>query len=235
LHPKELAQIYNLMDFYVQFAQNEGFGMPCCEAAACATPLAVVDYSSMEDFKNTLNAYPIKVSDYYREATTGRFFAMGDRNHFVDILIKYFTQPKLLREKKRLETYQKYKQNYSWDKAASTWMDVIDSVSLRDPRTTWLSPPRIHMPPTEVPGNLPPNELVNWAFTNVLGRPDMAHSYLALRIIHDLNQGFTMVGDGNLQGFGPKEALDFLYNKRQLWNQAEEARINILRSKGLIK
>lgn len=232
----ELAQIFNLFDVMVQPSLAEGCGIPLLESASCAVPSMCTDYSAMCDFKDTIAATPLKVHEFYREPQTGRFFGLFDKVDLCDKLINYFKQPELLRKKKSVEVHKKYHENYSWDKCVNKWMSVFDSYEIDEGSgKTWLSAPRIHQPPTEVPGNLPATELVNWAFSNVMGRPEMAHDYLALRIIRDLNQGFTLSGDGNIQGFGPKEAVDFLYAKRNEWNRAEEARINILRSKGLIK
>jgi len=46
---KELAEIYNLMDIYVQPAICEGWGLPIVEAKACGIPGLYSNYSAMED------------------------------------------------------------------------------------------------------------------------------------------------------------------------------------------
>ena len=57
LSTKELVEIMNMFDIYVQYAICEGFGMPQVEAAACGIPIASVDYSAMNDIVHKLNGY----------------------------------------------------------------------------------------------------------------------------------------------------------------------------------
>jgi len=59
---KDLINIYNLMDLYIQYAICEGFGMPQVEAAACGVPIASIDYSAMEDIVLSTDGFPISPS-----------------------------------------------------------------------------------------------------------------------------------------------------------------------------
>ena len=45
---EQLAEIMNMFDIYVQYANSEGFGLPQVEAAACGVPVMSTDYSAME-------------------------------------------------------------------------------------------------------------------------------------------------------------------------------------------
>jgi hypothetical protein len=53
-----LAEVMNLFDVYVQYANSEGFGMPQVEAAACGVPVMAVDYSAMSDVVRKLAGIP---------------------------------------------------------------------------------------------------------------------------------------------------------------------------------
>jgi hypothetical protein len=65
-----------------------------------------------------------------------------------------------------------------------------------DEAATWGSPSRAR-PAAEMPGRFPTNEdLVRWAITEYLGRPDLSSSYMAMRMIRDLNWGIRGVGLG---------------------------------------
>ena len=55
----QLAQIMNMFDIYVQYANSEGFGLPQVEAAACGVPVMSTDYSAMESVIRQLDVIPV--------------------------------------------------------------------------------------------------------------------------------------------------------------------------------
>ena len=85
-----LNSIYNLFDFYVQYAICEGFGMPQVEAASCGIPIASVDYSAMSEIVRNVGGYPIPVQRLFREMETTANRAYPDNAALVDILWDFF-------------------------------------------------------------------------------------------------------------------------------------------------
>jgi hypothetical protein len=90
-----------------------------------------------------------------------------------------------------------------------------------------------------VPRYFPTNEqLVEWAYRHVLGRPEMAASYAALRMVRDLNWGSTtsrvpgryqneeaMLGSTPaMRPFGPDDVIQELSRMRDAYNAWEEKR-----------
>lgn len=99
-----LAQVYNLFDVSIQYSIAEGQGLPIVEAASCAVPVMVVNYSAMEDAVNKLGATPIDVIRLFREAETNSYRAYPDNNDLVEKLYNFAKLPVSLRKKKGFET-----------------------------------------------------------------------------------------------------------------------------------
>lgn len=222
LHDGELAQIFNLFDVYVQYAALGGFEIPVLEASACGIPTFVIDFSCLEDFKTTLHSFPLKVSHYYREQPTHRYFAMPNNEDFVNKLIKYLELPQSLRDKQRFKVSQAARQNYSWDKSAQVWMDTFDSFPLRDPRETWFSPPQIVNIPNEIPQGIDNATFLKWCYINVLGQPNQLYGYKFQAMLKDLNNG--MMFNGKPQPVSRESVFQYLSNVRQRLNQWEVIR-----------
>jgi glycosyltransferase involved in cell wall biosynthesis len=186
-----LACIMNLFDVYIQYATNEGFGMPMVEAASCGIPVMATDYSAMSDVVRKLDGYPIRVANYQMEPGVGIYRAIPDNADLVRLLIDFFNLSPEERKRKGEAARHGVESHYTWDKTAAVWQDVFDSLLIRPIAETWESPTRIHQP-LSPPKVFPSNEtLVKWCIKHVLGRPEMTDSYLALRLIRDLNWGVT--------------------------------------------
>lgn len=227
LTEQELAGIYNLFDVYVQYACAEGFGIPVLESSACGVQTFCTNYSAMQDFPETLKAFPIKIKDFWREAQTGRLFAIPDENDFVDKVIKYLQLPKVMKDKRRFEVSQAARNNYSWDKSTQIWMDAFDSFPLRDPATTWYSAPKLHQPPPQIPPNLDNANFIKWCIANILGKPNLINSYYSDRLLRDLNTGYINPG-GRTVNIGHKEIVEQLAGTRQQINTWEQQRIQYI-------
>ena len=93
LMTNQLPHIYNLFDLYVQYATNEGFGLPVVEASACGVPTAVVDISAMSDFVSTIGSNPIE-NIVRRDVDNNSYKAVPYNSDLVDILTKYGNMPR---------------------------------------------------------------------------------------------------------------------------------------------
>lgn len=198
LDRKQLCEIYNLFDVFVQYSIAEGFGMSQVEAAACGVPVFTVNYSGMVDLIDKVNATPIKVQRFRTEHETGCLRAYPDNQDFVDKLVKYLSLPEPLRNKRRMQTRELCVKNYNWDKTVAKWMEIFDSFPIIEGR--WATQPNIHQPPDGFPNErqMSDDQFVNWAFVNILNRPDLINSYFSTRMLRDLLWGVTSPGFGGL-------------------------------------
>lgn len=195
---KILARIYNLMDVYIQFANSEGFGMPAIEAASCEVPVMAVNYSAMSDIIKKLEATPIEVERFSREAETHCLRALPSKQDFINKLNHFVNLPITMRNRIGYKAREGVIKNYNYDKSAKILEDYFLSVELKDINTTWLSPAKIFKPNLDIPQGLSNEEFVRWSIANIACRPDLTESHMALRLIKDLNWGSANRGMGGL-------------------------------------
>jgi len=194
---KELANIYNLMDLYVQYAICEGFGMPQVEAAACGVPIASIDYSAMEDIVRQTNGYPIK-AHLERELETNADRARANNRDLIDIMISCSSQTESQKKKQRLDTRLGCIKRYTWDNAAKAWEDYFDGVKKSKLMGQWEYP-ALHKPiPENAPKNLTNYQFAEWVCVNVLQDESYAFNYKMLSMVRDLNFGASY-GLGKLE------------------------------------
>lgn len=187
--PMILAHIMSSFDVYVQYAICEGYGMPIVEAAACGVPTVVVDYSAMEDFKNTLKSVPIKVARMFLEPDTNAYRAYPDNDQLVDELYKLVSLSKDKRDKLRKSAYSNTLRHYNWDSTTTQWMKYFDSVNNVETEQMWNRPPQIFQPNPNLNADITNGEFVRWAYVNILGKPERCYSYESMRHLKDLNYG----------------------------------------------
>lgn len=183
LNRKNLCELYNLYDLYVQYAFLEGFGVPAVEAAACGVPLAVVPYSAMEDFVDKLNAYPVPIAKLNTEVQSHRKWAFPDNSEFAKRLVDILQSDlKTLGE----ETHELCKKHFDWDKSAKIWEDAIDS--LPEPERKWDDPKRdfLELP---VDNSLDDSSFVKECFKNISFSEHLCKGFLYNIFIKNLYNG----------------------------------------------
>lgn len=230
-----LAKVYNCMDLYVQAANSEGYGCPVIEAASCGIPLAVTNYSAMEDFVDKLDAYPIELSDTYKELETGCERAVPSKESLVNIFKDFFSKTPEERLELSLKTRRFYEENYSWDKSVKAWTDIIDDCSFAD----WKSESSI-MPVADIPINQNSNnEFIEAVCSAYIPYEPHKSSYFMNSILRDLNRGMTRVNfdgffgqengplsDGKNRSINREMIKAFLANRLKQHNLWESARLN---------
>lgn len=208
---EELAEIYSLMDLYVQCSICEGDGMPIQEAKACGVPALVMDYTAMREkgrfpqeyihfSKNKIdknNYWPnkggeiIKVDRYYYEPETSCMRALPDINDLAqkmrDILIND-EKRKIMAEEARKSA----EMAYDWDELYKQWEFLFDSVKIKDRSQTWDSPIIIHedSKPPMPPNDLSNEQFVEWLYINIMKYP-VIDIHGAKMWIHHLNNGVS--------------------------------------------
>lgn len=232
---KVLAQVYEMFDVYVQYANSEGQGMPQVEAAACGVPVMAVDYSAMGDVVRKLGGTPINVQSFYYEVETGCKRAIPDNADFVDKLSNFLHKPAPVRLNLGWKARQCAVEHYNWEKTCKRWEAHFDSVPSR--AAHWSLPADIHQPKPYPDIPLSNEDFVRWGLVHVAGRPDLVNSYLSMRIVRDLNWEATtgrhannvyrheqaeQTRDRKLQPFSREMANEMfvaLCEQRNMWEQ----------------
>ena len=243
----DLANVYNLFDIYIQYANSEGFGMPQLEAANCAVPVISTYYSAMQSVVDNIGAIGIPPLSFYVECETGCNRAVPNNELFVNTLLG------LHKEKYKLpdigkQIKQKAAQHYSWDKTAGIWANHIMNIEPKDPSKTWLSPPQIKEPATHMPDNIVSMvDKVDFIFDNILHKPEWKGNYLWKRLLKDLT--FMMrcensdkncyFNESHIQSytantpFSLEDACNEMTNFRNQINQWEQARGQMIQTRGI--
>lgn len=238
---KELGQIINWFDLYVQYSVCEGFGMPQVEAGACGIPAITVDYSAMSSVGRKLKSEFVNPKYFFWDSPTHSKRAIPDDEELIEKILKFLKLPQSMRSKKGMDAYVGVKKHYTWDKAAKAWQEYLDTIEPISHEETWSSKIKLHTPNEEVPQNLSVEEFVNWGITNIWGRPDKTDSYLALRLCRDLNYGKRVSTSeslyhdensyiNNQQNFNPfthREAVQKLKNMCEYYNMWERRRAEL--------
>ena len=233
IEPEELANIYNLLDLYIQPCTNEGFGMPLVEAAACGIPIAATNYSAPEDILKKLEGSPI---DFFVqiETETGLEKAVIKCDSLTEIMLNVYNTPKEIMNKKKHRTRELFEKFYSsWEKTGQKWENAIDSLS----ESNWDSPKNIKHPDRNIPKDLSGGfEISKWIIENTLKDESQLYTYLHARLIRDLSLGFvrkTIGGEydhelSSMQMFNSKlsvpEMIEVFANKRIRINDCEQIR-----------
>ncbi len=228
---KNLAKIFNLMDFYVQYANCEGFGMPAVEAAACGIPVAEVDYSAMSDIVRKLGGWPIPVKVMRREMNDYAYRAIPDNDAFVEIMRKYIDLPNGIKAKNGFKARKNAEKHYRWEDKVRILERHFDSIELTGKQGKWDSaPPNIvDIPPPPAAG-MSNAEFVEWCFTSILAEPisdknaQMYSFYLSA-----LNRGFTESGKTNIP-VNREYVANQLTKIRNNKNHAEKVRVGMLQA-----
>ena len=234
---QELANVYNLFDVYVQYANSEGFGMPQLEAAFCGVPVISTYYSAMQSVIDNINGIGIEPLSFVRECETGCKRAIPNNDEFIVKLMSVCEKDKL---KSLGEHMRKSALNhYSWDKTADRWLQYLQSQDVPDHKHTWNSPPRIFAPATSIPNQMQSVvDKVNFIFTNVLNKPEWIGGYFWKRMLKDCTFSYRCADAdmnfyfneshiqsyNNNKSFSIEDAFKEMYNFRMQMNQWEEAR-----------
>tara|TARA_R100000808_G_scaffold2804_3_gene10532 strand:- start:57072 stop:58712 length:1641 start_codon:yes stop_codon:yes gene_type:complete len=239
---EDLAQIVNLFDLYVQYANSEGFGLPQVEAAACGVFVMSVDYSAMSSVVRNLEGEPLKLITKYLELETGCYRAIPDNDYACQKMVEFFNLPDEEIARKGAVCRKNFVEKYQWDASAQKWEEHFDAV-YRPPEDKWNSPPEIFQPATQMPTNMDNKDLARWLIVNVLGDETRLDSYMESRMVRDLNYGVYIEGTGDVyinedsmaynrpqfKPFGPEEAYKAMYEIRMKRNYWENIRGNMAR------
>jgi glycosyltransferase involved in cell wall biosynthesis len=211
LTSEELADVYRLMDVYVQPANSEGLGMPCMEAIACGIPAMVTSYSGTLDYITELDAIPILPKQLIKELETGCMRATLDKDWFVNQLNVLYDKGREARFKLGEHMRRKLREKYNWKDVAQVWIDKIEEL----PYANWNAPPKLcqFQDPPQLQRN---SDFVTWLFSNYLPG-DRVHEFEWACLLRDLNFGAFKNNPG---GFFYSESSVFSNEKYQPFDRA---------------
>ena len=198
---EQLAEIMNLFDLYVQYANCEGFGLPQVEAAACGVPVMSTDYSAMESVIRKLKGTPITPKSLYKELETGCLRAVPDNDLAAEKFAEFFSQPKSMRRRLGFETRQAFNEHYQWHYSGKKWEDYFDSVEVLPQGQGWDSPPKIREPepkPQDPVDQASPRDLAKWLIARVLCEPERVNTFFEARLTRDLMYHSTTATTGGM-------------------------------------
>lgn len=229
--PEEhLIRIYQSFDFYVQLCNAGGLELPVMEASACGIPTACTNYSGPEDFVNFLGAIPIPTYKKFfdMENTAYRVYPSVDK--CADIIYDMLSLPDQIRQKKGFEIRQKIMEDYTWDKFVQKWENYLDHLELTGLQGKWDYPSREFEPNLNVPEGLTNAQFVDWGCANIVGNPDLAHTYEGLNWTSLLNDGMVKEGPRKIvpidRNLIIRKMLSYL-EKRNYWDKVRTGQIKL--------
>ena len=190
---KQLSDIINVFDIYIQYSTNEGLGIPQIEAAACGIPIMTLNYSGMEDIINKCHGINIPIKRMFRDHGTNCLRALPDNDKTAELIMDLVSMPSDMIRMKGNKARKAAEKYYDWDNVAKIWENHIDNIELTGLQGKWDSP---MLPLKEYLPPLPQNytgmnntDFVNWIITEILQDPKKLNSRFAHKIIKDLNFG----------------------------------------------
>ncbi len=229
---KDLADIYNLFDCYIQCANSEGIGIPALEAASCGLPVIAVDYSAMSDIIRKIRGTPIPCTKVL-EMETGCYRAIPDHDAMVAEFNRLFNMSEQARIAEGLSTRESYLRNYNWDVTTGRWMRSIDDC----PYQEWDAPYSQITIPEMYPQGLSNKDFMDWCSDNIMPYENFKNTFDYACMLRDLNfrsckphpGGFfysenSMDTRVDLQHFGHQNVIQLFKMKAEIFNFWENVR-----------
>ena len=204
LTAEQLAGIYNLFDFFVQYAICEGLGIPQLEAAACGVPICSVDYSAMSEVTTKLDGYKVEYA-LFKELETGAFRALPNDSALVQIIHDYMSLNDEQKDKIKTRTRDNIIANYSWDKTAERYVEIFDQF---EPKNIW-DKPMVCNQSLQVSSNLSNRDFVKTIIKEVIGDDHLWNTNFAQEIIRNLDYGFV-VNNGTVLNYSKHDVIKLL-------------------------
>jgi ADP-heptose:LPS heptosyltransferase/glycosyltransferase involved in cell wall biosynthesis len=174
LPDEHFANIFGLLDVYIQMSIAEGDGMPVQNAKACGVPVIMSDYAALYEKARNGGGIPVK-GDLETESETMQWRHWFDRDVFVEKLTKIFKKKGLIEKlgregRKCIETY------YNWDLTAKKWEYLLDKAEIKKRDDTWDTSEKPFIMPEEALAEkegLTNEEFITECYRELLGRePD---------------------------------------------------------------
>lgn len=221
LSNNQLADVFNLMDLYIQVASCEGFGVPIIEAAACGVDCAVINYSGMEDAANNLDLITLDSStQFYNDNSNRCKRVFVDYKLLADELLRLIE--KLEPNKINYALANKTAEKYSWTKCIELWKKGLNKSKLTGLQGKWNSSKKYIKPIESYPLNLSNSELVEWCYENMMPFSKNKYGLQSLIAIRDLHYG--IIPSKRPQPFDRDKMFNIFQKYIETFNHYEDLR-----------
>jgi glycosyltransferase involved in cell wall biosynthesis len=222
----EMAQIYQLLDVYVQYAIAEGFGIPAMEAAGCGVPVMAVDYSAMADIAKNVGGFPLKVERMFWEIESGAQRALPDNNFTAQALYDLLSAQQDYQLAKSQETAEKAAKRYNWDITIKALDDYFSSVVLKDKQGCWNFQYQIVHPDTNFSQNTSNYDFLVEVYTKIMNKPKLIGSHQFNKYLRDLNNNYATDSERQIN-VSRELIINTMLDKTRMYNEAELGRMGV--------
>jgi len=164
----------------------------------------------LEDVTPKVGGVTIPPLALQTEPQTGRLRAVPDNDGLVEYMKDFFSLPLPNRMIKSRDAVLQTRENYSWDDTANKWYDYFKTVDVSQYEQKWQSPLRVKKPApyTEQQDMMTNMQFCEWLIKYVLCDERQMHSYLHMRLLRDINNGFTLTYGNNPSYFSEDSVAD---------------------------
>lgn len=228
---KDLAEIYNLFDVYLQYAICEGFGIPPLEAASCGIPFITVDHGAMKELGLDLKGNLVPVQREFTEHESGADRAYPDNDKCIEFIEEIKSLPELEKYKLSEELRANVISKHSWDKTSAEFERIFDSIDCNQNRWEHLNNQNTVSGNQSIQDSESNREFVYNIIDTVLEAPKLKSAYFIQQVIFALDSGY-IIQDEKISPFNKEHAvktLEVWYNNKVNLNKFlnDESVINL--------
>lgn len=197
VEPRQLAEIINTFNVYVQYSVCEGFGIPPLEAAACGVPFITTDHGAMTELAENFNCDVVKTIQY-RDMDNGSDRVFPDNTDAKKKILDLINM-NAIDILNIVEDYKKIIQaNHSWDITGKEFEKIIDNASLQKTKNRWLplSESYFDAISKDTKNNSNNREFVYDIVDNILQEPQLKTSYFIETLVSSLDKGYVIDSNG---------------------------------------
>jgi len=129
--PKQMNEIYNLMDIFGYATGGEGFGLPAVECQAAGVPLLMTNCTTAFDLCKEKNRIPILKDVHGRDCkfigANGVFFKYPDDIKMAEMFEEKYKEWKAGNLKKESEHARNFAEGYDWQPIAERWIKLFEN------------------------------------------------------------------------------------------------------------
>lgn len=231
-----LAKIMGMFDLYIQHSIAAGWEMPINDAKACGVYVLATEYSAMQEQCHNGGASPIPVKQFVQEPIqqTAQLRAWADNDKLAALMYEHVNLSKEDQNNRSQEARRCVEKYYAWERIAGVWETVLDQLPSKEGK--WAEPPQFKQPMLQFPPNLSNQQFVEFALTNVLGKPELINSEYGQMLIGLLDRGYENVTDPlGRPGQKPvsrNEIVQSMLNEVNEYNQIENIRASQMQGIG---
>lgn len=221
----DMAEYYNILDVYVQYAKAEGFGIPMFEALACGVDVVAPQYAAMEDFNLKFNTHTNIIPIKYFEKDRLLYRDCGYPNNVVlaNILLNKIEGGII----DRCEDAKSVRLNYSWDECAKKWIKNLKETQLKNKQGLWFSTKnKTESHKFEKISELNNADFIRYLYKNFSINPDKTYSFEALNLLNCLDKGFIKVSPTKCMAISRDSLYNGFFNNLQKCNKLDKVRLS---------